>query len=77
MDSPLGSPVASPLRRAKPRVSCRRLDKLCCLALGYFPLLFVYGTTSWAIYTQVYSISYHSLGGWRGAFRLPPCVLAR
>ncbi|CCX10010.1 DHHC palmitoyltransferase-domain-containing protein [Pyronema domesticum] len=62
MDSGRSSPVP---RRRRSR-TCRRLDKLFCLVAGYFPLFFVYSLTLWATYTQVYSISYYTVGGWQG-----------
>ncbi|KAF8534050.1 DHHC palmitoyltransferase-domain-containing protein [Trichophaea hybrida] len=62
MDSGIPSPVP---RRRRSRSACRRLDKLFCLVAGYFPLAFVYGITSWAAYTEIYSISWQTVGGWR------------
>ena len=59
-------PVSGP-RRRRSRSTCRRLDKLCCLVAGYFPLFFVYGVTSWALYTEAYSIGYRTMGGFQGA----------
>ncbi|KAF1822336.1 zf-DHHC-domain-containing protein, partial [Dissoconium aciculare CBS 342.82] len=31
----------------------RKLERCCCTTFAYFPLVFVYGLTSWAIYVQV------------------------
>lgn len=30
----------------------RKVERYCCTAVTYFPLLFVYGLTSWAIWVQ-------------------------
>ncbi|KAI5807101.1 DHHC palmitoyltransferase-domain-containing protein [Geopyxis carbonaria] len=65
MESGTSSPISGP-RRVRSRLSCRRLDKLFCLAASYFPLLFVYGTTTWAIYTEAYSICWRTVGGYKG-----------
>ena len=71
MDSAMMSPVSGPRRR---RFTCRRIDKLCCLVAGYFPLFFVYSLTSWALYTEVYSISWRAVGGYQGAWRDAACI---
>ncbi|KAF3923401.1 hypothetical protein ABW21_db0205906 [Orbilia brochopaga] len=44
----------------------RRLDALCCSAITYFPLLIVYGATTWAVWVEAYSISWSSIGGAQG-----------
>ncbi|KAJ6260502.1 hypothetical protein Dda_4728 [Drechslerella dactyloides] len=44
----------------------RRLDDLCCSGLTYFPLLIVYGATTWAVWVEAYSISWNSIGGLKG-----------
>lgn len=31
----------------------RRIERCCCGALAYFPLLFVYGLLSWAAWVQI------------------------
>lgn len=46
----LGSPEISPKRR--PRAWARRIERLCVSVFGYFPLAFVYGLTSWAIWVE-------------------------
>ena len=49
----LGSPTSptSPLRRRKSFF--RRLERCCCTTLAYFPLTFVYGLTTWAVWVEV------------------------
>ena len=74
MDSGRSSPVVSmapQTARRRLRLTCRRLDKLCCRVMGYFPLAFVYAISSWAAYTEVISISFRTVRGARGA-PLPP-----
>lgn len=69
MDAEIGSPSSSiSPRRRRSRFTCRRIDKLFCLVANYFPLFFVYGVSTWALYTEAYSISYHTVGGNRGLF---------
>ncbi|KAK6543086.1 palmitoyltransferase for Vac8p [Orbilia ellipsospora] len=52
----------------KPRRSrlLRRLDNLFCSCLTYFPLVIVYGATTWAVWVEAYSISWTSVGGTNG-----------
>lgn len=49
----LGSPTSptSPLRRRKSFF--RRLERCCCTTLTHFPLVFVYGLTTWAVWVEV------------------------
>ncbi|KAG0634113.1 DHHC palmitoyltransferase-domain-containing protein [Tuber brumale] len=65
MDSPISSPTMGPPRRGA-RFSCRQTDRLCCTLATYFPLLFVYSTLSWAVYTYSYSICWQNVGGMKG-----------
>ncbi|KAL1982050.1 hypothetical protein VTN96DRAFT_1820 [Rasamsonia emersonii] len=47
------SPPASPnLRKRRTRRWARKIERYCCAALGYFPLAFVYGLTTWAVYVE-------------------------
>ncbi|PGH10510.1 hypothetical protein AJ79_05438 [Helicocarpus griseus UAMH5409] len=45
------SPPLSPSRR-KCRDFARRCERLCCNVFTYFPLSFVYGLTTWAVYVE-------------------------
>lgn len=65
MESGLSSPTTSSWR-IPTRRSCRRIDKLICATVSYFPLFFVYSATTWAAYTTVYSICWQSFGGLYG-----------
>ena len=49
----LGSPRSptSPLHSRKSFF--RRLERCCCTTFAYFPLLFVYGLTTWAVWVEV------------------------
>ncbi|EPS44756.1 hypothetical protein H072_1279 [Dactylellina haptotyla CBS 200.50] len=49
----------------KPRRSrlLRRLDNIFCSCLTYFPLVIVYGATTWAVWVEAWSISWTAIGG--------------
>ena len=40
----------------------RRLERCCCTTFAYFPLVFVYGITTWAVYVEV-NVSFISRAG--------------
>jgi ribosomal protein L40E len=44
----------------------RRLERLCCTCAKYFPLVFVYGITTWAVYVLVMLCSKPSKVTWLG-----------
>ncbi|PSN66533.1 palmitoyltransferas-like protein PFA3 [Corynespora cassiicola Philippines] len=46
------SPPSSPSRTMRRRGWARRVERYCCNTITYFPLLFVYGLTSWAVWVQ-------------------------
>lgn len=57
------SPPSSPRRRSKHWA--RRLERCCCHTFAYFPLLFVHGLTTWAIWVEL-GVSFYGtsiLGG--------------
>lgn len=35
------------------RGCARKIERYCCTAASYFPLLFVYGLTTWAVWVEV------------------------
>lgn len=45
--------TGGPGDRRMARRWARRMERTCCSIVKYFPLLFVYGLTSWAAYTVV------------------------
>lgn len=52
--------------RSRTRKSfCRRLERGCCTTLAYFPLAFVYGLTTWAVWVEV-NVSLLGLVAWFG-----------
>ncbi|KAK3069010.1 palmitoyltransferase for Vac8p [Teratosphaeriaceae sp. CCFEE 6253] len=53
----LASPPSSPRRRRSPKHWAQRLERCCCRTLAYFPLVFVYGLTTWAVCVEV-SVSF-------------------
>ncbi|KAF2203281.1 zf-DHHC-domain-containing protein [Delitschia confertaspora ATCC 74209] len=50
---PSPSPPSSPSRSMRRRGFFRRCERYCCTAVTYFPLAFVYGLTSWAVWVEV------------------------
>ncbi|KAF2763757.1 zf-DHHC-domain-containing protein, partial [Teratosphaeria nubilosa] len=56
------SPPRSP--RMRPTKSlARKLERCCCQTFAYFPLLFVYGLTTWAVWVEV-SVSFLGRTTW-------------
>ncbi|KAK5167428.1 palmitoyltransferase for Vac8p [Saxophila tyrrhenica] len=53
------SPPSSPSLNFRRKSWARRLERCCCQTLAYFPLTFVYGLTTWAVYVEV-NISFWS-----------------
>ncbi|KAF2462065.1 DHHC palmitoyltransferase-domain-containing protein [Lineolata rhizophorae] len=63
----LGSPPSSPSSFSRRRRSwARRCERYCCNAITYFPLLFVYGLTTWAVWVEVSIGSLPVQGVWTG-----------
>jgi len=52
----------SPNRRSK----AKRCERFCCRALAHFPLLFVYGLTTWAVWVESYVGFGTSVGHFNG-----------
>lgn len=50
----------------------RRIERSCCTCAKYFPLVFVYGLTSWAAYVLVVLCSTPSKVSWLGMLVLVP-----
>ncbi|RAR00150.1 zf-DHHC-domain-containing protein [Stemphylium lycopersici] len=46
------SPPSSPSVTMRRRGWARKVERYCCTAFTYFPLVFVYGLTSWAVWVQ-------------------------
>ncbi|GES60054.1 DHHC zinc finger membrane protein [Aspergillus terreus] len=61
------SPPSSPSwPKRRPRAWALRCERYCCAAASFFPLAFVYGLTSWAVYVEA-SIGFHpSRSSWVG-----------
>lgn len=53
----LASPAPRSPTRMPPRRWARKVERYCCLCATYFPLVFVYSITTWAIWVEA-SISF-------------------
>ncbi|KAH7386021.1 DHHC palmitoyltransferase-domain-containing protein [Pyrenochaeta sp. MPI-SDFR-AT-0127] len=62
------SPPSSPSRTMRRRVWARKVERYCCTAVTYFPLLFVYGLTSWAVWVEAGIGFVPSKNVWTGKF---------
>ncbi|KAF1359712.1 palmitoyltransferas-like protein PFA3 [Lizonia empirigonia] len=62
------SPPSSPSRVMRPRAWARKVERYCCNTITYFPLLFVYGLTSWACWVDVGIGLVPSKNAWTGHF---------
>ena len=51
----------------RPRAWARRVERYCCNTISYFPLLFVYGLTSWAVWVEVGIGLVPAKNAWTGA----------
>lgn len=47
------TPPPSPPLHIRRKSWARRLERCCCTTFSFFPLVFVYGLTSWAVYVEV------------------------
>ncbi|PVI05269.1 palmitoyltransferas-like protein PFA3 [Periconia macrospinosa] len=62
------SPPLSPSRTMRRRGCARRVERYCCVAVTYFPLLFVYGLTSWAVWVEAGIGFMPARNRWTGKF---------
>jgi len=47
------TPTQSPPFHRRRKSWARKIERCCCTTLAYFPLVFVYGLTSWAVFVEV------------------------
>ncbi|KZM20851.1 protein-cysteine S-palmitoyltransferase [Ascochyta rabiei] len=52
----------------RPRAWARKVERYCCNTITYFPLLFVYGLTTWACWVEVSIGLVPSKNAWTGHF---------
>ncbi|KAJ4376195.1 palmitoyltransferase for Vac8p [Neocucurbitaria cava] len=62
------SPPSSPSRTMRRRSWARKVERYCCTAVTYFPLVFVYGLTSWAVWVEAGIGFVPSKNVWTGKF---------
>ncbi|KAF2486067.1 DHHC palmitoyltransferase-domain-containing protein [Neohortaea acidophila] len=60
---PSSSPVSSPSFNRRRKSWARRIERCCCSTITHFPLAFVYGLTTWAIYVEV-NVAFLDSGRW-------------
>ncbi|TVY75670.1 Palmitoyltransferase PFA3, partial [Lachnellula suecica] len=60
------SPPPSPTRMAVPRRWARKCERYCCIGATYFPLVFVYSITSWAVWVEATIGFLATSGSWIG-----------
>lgn len=53
------------------RTWARKVERYCCVAVTYFPLVFVYGLTSWAVWVQAGIGFVPSQKAWTGTSPFP------
>jgi hypothetical protein len=70
------SPPSSPSRAMRRRSWARKVERLCCNMITYFPLLFVYGLTSWAVWVEAGVGFIASRNAWTGATHRPVAARA-
>lgn len=70
MESLAGDPPhpSSPPFRRRRKSWARTVERICCQTLAYFPLTFVYGLSTWAIYVEV-QVSFIGSSGWLSYLR--------
>jgi len=61
------SPPSSPSRTMRKRGWARKVERYCCQGITYFPLVFVYGLTSWAAWVEVGIGFMPAKNAWTGA----------
>src|SRR5688572_22598009 len=67
IESPPPSPTLKPVSSSRRKFSGRRLDRLFCDIIRYFPLLLVYSGTAWALYTASWAICFRLIRGFEGS----------
>ncbi len=67
-----GSPQPSMRRPKKWALKCERY---CCSIVTYFPLVFVYGMTTWAIWVQINLALEYKETTWRGIPSRTLCLI--
>lgn len=61
------SPPSSPSwPKRRPRAWARRCERYCCAAAAFFPIAFVYGVTTWAVYVEATVSIRPSSSAWIG-----------
>lgn len=63
------SPTLSPVRM--PRRWARKCERYCCLGFTYFPLVFVYSITTWAVWVEATIGLLPSRNAWIGGSGIP------
>ena len=62
------SPSTSPPFHCRRKSWARKVERICCQTISYFPLSFIYGLTTWAIWAEA-KVSFFGSGGWSAYLR--------
>lgn len=62
------TPPSSPPFHRRRKSWARKIEWCCCSTLSYFPLTFVYGLTTWAVWVEVH-VSFFDSNGWFAYFK--------
>ena len=63
------TPPPSPPFHRRRKSWARKVERCCCTTFAYFPLTFVYGLTTWAVYVEVTVSFLGSSSGWFAYFK--------
>lgn len=66
-------PMSPPFHRRR-KSWARKVERVCCQTLSYFPLLFVYGLTTWSVWVAV-NVSFYSGSDWKAYLKAGASVL--
>lgn len=70
---PTTPPPSPPFHRRR-RSWARKVERVCCQTFSYFPLLFVYGLTTWSVWVAVH-VSFFSGNDWTAYLKAGASVL--
>jgi hypothetical protein len=66
-------PMSPPFHRRR-KSWARKVERVCCQTLSYFPLFFVYGLTTWSVWVAV-NVSFYSGNNWLAYLKASASIL--